>query len=130
MVWIKPLGGSFQLPAPPVFAVSDDKLHYTVTLITPGAPTDGSWRQPYRSLFGLPGKVVSACVGKPAMIGGWDSRTVEPLALRPHLPVGSTWFIEASASDEQQILEMHGKHIGEKPAWGYGQILIGTWRDP
>jgi len=80
-------------------------------------------------LFGLPGKIVTACVGKPQPIGGWDSLNHEPLPLRPHLPAGSTWFMEADVSQHDAIVARHGQHIGEHQAWGYGQILIGTWEE-
>lgn len=126
MVWVTH-GEDVLLPA--ASRLTGDPVRYTVTLITPARFTDDGWRQPGGKLGTLPGKIVSACVGKPVLIGGWDSRARAPLSLRPYLPAGSTWFIEASASDERQILEMHGKHIGEKTAWGYGQILIGTWRE-
>lgn len=117
---------SFELPKVPTLTGN----RYTVTLITPGCFTGDGWKTPSGTLPGLPGRVVSACVGKPVLIGGWDSRKDEgkkygPKKLVPHLPPGSTWFMEAD--DVQAVLAMHGKHIGEKIAWGYGQILIGAW---
>ena len=128
MAWLEPTEG-VTLPQAPDLQPDGDIIRYIVTLITPAAPPDESWRKAGIGLFGLPGKIVSACVGKPVMIGGWDSLSRKPLALEPHLPAGSIWFIEANASDKQLILDLHGKHIGEKAAWGYGQILIGTWRE-
>jgi CRISPR-associated protein Cmr3 len=112
---------AFALPKAPLLTGN----RYTVTLITPGCFKDDGWRVPGGSLPGLPGTVTSACVGKPVMIGGWDSEGRRPKELVPHLPPGSTWFMEAD--DVQAALAMHGKHIGERPAWGYGQILIGVW---
>lgn len=98
---------------------------YTVTLITPGCFRGDGWKTPGGALPGLPGRIVAACVGKPLMIGGWDSEAKQPKPLALHLPPGSTWFMEAD--DVQAALAMHGKHIGEKTSWGYGQILIGAW---
>ena len=39
-------------------------------------------------------RVVSACLGRPQRIGGWDSLARRPLPLRSVLPSGSTLFCE------------------------------------
>ncbi len=127
MVWLEP-SEAIALPSPPVLP-DEGVIRYTVTLLTPARFKEDGWKKPGGKFGTLPGKVVSACVGKPVMIGGWDSRTREPLPLKPHLPAGSTWFLEAPASEKQHILNLHGEHIGKKTAWGYGQILIGIWRE-
>lgn len=118
---------SLSFPEAPALELENGSLHYTVTLITPVQLRENGWREPGGSLEGLPGEIVSACVGKPVMIGGWDSVNKRPLDLEPHLPAGSTWFMEASAEETGQVRDMHTKHIGEKSEWGYGQILIGGW---
>lgn len=111
----------FTLPEAPDLEPSSGTLRYTVTLITPvggvGLPGDT-----------LPGALVSACIGKPVMIGGWDGKARRPKGLEPHLPAGSTWFMEAREHEKEEILEHHGAYIGEKTEWGYGRILIGAWR--
>jgi CRISPR-associated protein Cmr3 len=119
---------SFSLPRPPELVTESGTLRYTVTLVTPARLTGDGWRTPGAALDGLPGSVVSGCVGKPIMIGGWDSVKREPLPLRPHVPAGSTWFLEARESEKEKIIEHHGGHLGEDAEWGYGQILIGVWR--
>lgn len=129
MVWIEPLVGGLQLPEKPKLTADGGKIRYVVSLITPAHLLGRAWAEPGGRLGDLPGTVVSACVGKPVMIGGWNSLHHEPLPLKPHLPAGSTWFLEAPESEAQHVLDMHGKHIVENPAWGYGQILIGTWRE-
>jgi CRISPR-associated protein Cmr3 len=121
MVGLEDIPG-FKLPEAP--SVSN---RYTVTLLTPGRFKDDGWKEPGGKLADLPGTVVSACVGKPVMIGGWDSEAKKPKKLTPHLPAGSVWFMEASSGDLETVAKMHGKHIGEKSEWGYGQILIGAW---
>lgn len=128
-VWIEASESEMALPPAPSLDATGGTLRYTVTLITPGAPRDASWRETGQPLFGLPGEIVSACVGKPHMIGGWDSLNRSPRPLKPHLPPGSTWFLEADAGDREAILQRHGQHIGHHQAWGYGQILIGTWQE-
>jgi CRISPR-associated protein Cmr3 len=82
-----------------------------------GAPLDPAW----------PGTVVSACLGKAQPIGGWDSQGRRPIPMRPAIPAGSVWFIEAPAQEEARILGLHGASIGEAWAWGFGHIFIGTW---
>ncbi len=111
----------FTLPEAPDPEPSGGTLRYTVTLITPA----GVVSRPGDS---LPGAVVSACIGKPVMIGGWDGKARRPKGLEPHLPAGSTWFMEAREHEKEEILEHHGAYIGERTEWGYGQILIGAWR--
>lgn len=112
----------FALPEVPVIGPSGGVLRYTATLITPAAGI--VWRPG----DALSGEVVSACIGRPVMIGGWDGRTRRPKGLEPHLPAGSTWFMEAREDEREDILRHHGTCIGEKTEWGYGQVLIGAWR--
>ncbi len=119
---------SFAFPKAPALEPEGGTLRYTATLITPARLREEGWRKPCGELPGLPGKVVSACAGKPLMIGGWDTEKKEPLALEPHLPPGSTWFMEVSADKAEKVRKMHAGHIGERQEWGYGQILIGAWR--
>jgi CRISPR-associated protein Cmr3 len=119
---------SFALPQRPVLNSEVGTLRYTVTLVTPAWIQENDWSKPGGQLGSLPGRIVSGCVGKPVMIGGWDSAKREPLPLRPHLPAGSTWFLEAHEGEKEEIIEHHGGHIGEDGEWGYGQVLIGVWR--
>jgi CRISPR-associated protein Cmr3 len=77
----------------------------------------------------LKGELVSACLGKVQMIGGWDSENKRPVPLRPALPAGSVCFMQADAEKEKEILALHGCHIGVGREWGFGQILIGTWKE-
>ena len=81
------------------------------------------------TLPGLPGNLVSACLPRPLMLGGWDSCTRQPLPLQPHLAPGSVLFMRAPASDETAIRALHGTCIGMRPAWGYGLVAIGTWKE-
>lgn len=126
MAWVTPIADLALPPAPPL---AGEPLRYTVTLVTPARFADDSWRQAGGALAGLPGRIVSACLGKPVLIGGFDSRARAPKPLVPYLPAGSSWFMETSAADAAQVLAAHGSKIGEQTAWGFGQILIGSWRD-
>jgi CRISPR-associated protein Cmr3 len=88
--------------------------------------THGRFRDP-APLLSSGAKIISACVDKPQLIGGWDSLKNEPLPLEPFHPAGSVWFCEAPAAELPNILAQHGKWLGEYSAHGFGQIAIGLW---
>ncbi len=128
-----PLGGESRLAqcepwphdplpaAPPRDSFKHDDsgcIRFTVILLTPGC-----FKSP-----DLPGaRVVSACVGKPQFIGGWDSLKREPLPLQPFAAAGSVWFCTAREDEFPSILALHGKHIGPYAAHGFGHIILGHW---
>lgn len=94
------------------------RIAFKIILLTPGA-----FQKP--TLSGA--EIISACVSKPQMIGGWDSLQRAPLPLQPFAPAGSVWFCTASAADFPAIHAQHGKHHGPHAAHGFGQIIIGHW---
>jgi CRISPR-associated protein Cmr3 len=106
---------------------------FTVSLLSPLClPQDSSGRlaspMPGQTFPGLTGStVVSACVGRPVHIGGWNSLKREPLPLIPYLPAGSTWFCEAEPAALDCVLALHGRHVGERTPYGFGQIALGAW---
>jgi CRISPR-associated protein Cmr3 len=79
--------------------------------------------------LGKGAEVVSACIGKPLKIGGWDSLKREPISLEPFHPAGSVWFCRMPAANFPAVFQRHGMWIGERrhAAHGCGQILIGNW---
>jgi CRISPR-associated protein Cmr3 len=112
-------------PSPDRFAPNPDgRVEFTIILLTPGR---------FQNLEQeLPGaRVVSACFGKPAYLGGWDSLANEPLPLEPFHPAGSVWFCDAPVEGFRTgALIQHGRWIGEHSRHGYGQIVIGRWPAP
>lgn len=76
------------------------------------------------------GTLVSAAIGKPQHISGWDVAHNRPKPLRHYLPVGSVFFFEnadwqnrpftQTPTDESQDETYFG-------AMGYGQVALGTW---
>ena len=124
--------GELPLPQSPVDMIRESN-RFTVSLLTPLClRRDSSGRlappMPGQSFPGLTGsKVVSACVGKPVHIGGWNSLNREPLPLIPYLPAGSTWFCEADPVALDSVLTSHGRHVGERTPYGFGQIALGAW---
>ena len=120
------------LPELPVDAIRESN-RFTVSLLSPLClPRDSSGRlappMPGHSFPCLAGStIVSACVGKPIHIGGWNSLSREPLPLTPCLPPGSTWFCEADPAALDSVLALHGRHVGERKPYGFGQIALGAW---
>jgi CRISPR-associated protein Cmr3 len=131
-VWIQQRTEKIDLPKPPALEPGKDGvLRYTVTLITP-ADLGDAWPQPGDRLMGssgeaLPGRVVSACTGRAIAVGGWDSAARGPLPLRPLVPAGSVWFLEAGADAAQAAAQWSGRAIGGANGWGFGRVLIGRW---
>lgn len=131
-VWIEQRDKKIELPhAPDLAPDKDDVLRYTVVLVTP-ADLGDKWPGPDDSLAGstgeaLPGRVVSACMGRAIMAGGWDGVARAPLPLRPLVPAGSVWFLEARAEEAEAARSWHGRAIGRSTGWGFGRVLIGRW---
>jgi CRISPR-associated protein Cmr3 len=114
-------------PDPPrAFSKTDQGLRYCVYHVSAcclrSLPRGGE------ALENLPGRVVSACLGKALAIGGFDSVNRSPIPMRPAVPAGSIWFLEAEGrAVETTLQQLHGRSIGEATDWGFGQIFIGTW---
>lgn len=127
--WIEEVAAPAGLSSPTIQPGPDGRVAYAVILLTPALLTVG-WNLPGQSLGTLPGKIVSACTGRPVMIGGWDGRSGNggvPRPLNPFLPAGSVWFMEAGAAE---FAAMNGKPptpIGSYTAHGFGRIAIGTY---
>jgi CRISPR-associated protein Cmr3 len=131
-VWIEQRDGKLHLPQAPDLAPDQDgALRYTIVVVTP-ADLDDEWPGPGERLAGstgeaLPGKIVSACTGRAVMVGGWDGTARGPLPLRPLIPAGSIWFLEARAEEAEAVRSWHGRAIGRSTGWGFGRVLIGRW---
>jgi len=122
----------FPLPQSPVDTIRASNC-LTISLLTPlWMARDSSGQvtppMPGQCFPGVAGStIVSACVGKPISIGGWNSLNREPLPLTPCLPAGSIWFCEANPTALDSILTLHGRHVGERTQYGFGQIALGAW---
>ncbi len=85
--------------------------------------------KPGQPLENLPGTLVSACLGKPVSIGGWDSKTKPPgpIPLRHSIPAGSVFFMQLGETEQPDWAKLVGG-IGIGNKWGFGQYLIGAWQ--
>ena len=124
--WITPVPTEPVWPAMPEALHKDgDSLFYSLVVLSPLPSVTPP--VPGQPVLSLPGSLVSACLPRPLMLGGWDSLIRQPLALKPHLAPGSVLFMRAKTTDEATVRALHGTCIGGRPAWGYGLVAIGTW---
>lgn len=87
-------------------------------------------RQPLHDLAGA--RVISACLGRPLRIGGWDSLARRPLPLQSFLPAGSVLFCELPDPIALEACLTAGDglaRLGARQRWGYGLVALGTWSD-
>ncbi|MCL6478842.1 MAG: type III-B CRISPR module-associated protein Cmr3 [Peptococcaceae bacterium] len=118
------------LPGLPDFERKGDKILFTVTLVTPGrydADTNAVLRIGPFYNQGL--HCISACIGKLQQTGGWDLANRKPRPLVPIVPAGSTWFYAAGESEFEKVKTYHGRCTGTFGNYGYGQIVLGTWKE-
>lgn len=126
--WIEPVATAIPLPSPKIEMDVDGKIRFTVILNSPADLT--VWPDIGKNVPGIPGQVVFGCIGRPQRVGGWDSAVGGgPLPLKPLIPPGSVWFMEADRDKAEVVKALHGTHIGERINWGFGRILIGTWKE-
>lgn len=119
------------LPPAPVLRPANGRLHFTVTLVTPGryGERDQVEHVLRHGPPGVPGTAVSACTGKLTQVGGWDLRRGEPRPLAPVVPAGATWFYESEPDQAAAVSALHGQCFGELTSFGSGQIVIGRWEE-
>jgi CRISPR-associated protein Cmr3 len=74
-------------------------------------------------------ELISACVGKPVPEGGWDYANRHPKPLKSLVPAGSCYFVKAKNCNLADVIaELHGKYIGQRTSFGYGEIAVGIWK--
>lgn len=115
----------------PLQAISASRRLLIVALTPLDLPADqAAGRQPLSGLAGT--RVISACLGRPQRIGGWDSLARRPLPLQSFLPAGSVLFCELSdpgALEEAIAAAGDLPRLGARQRWGYGLVALGTWTD-
>jgi CRISPR-associated protein Cmr3 len=98
----------------------------TLTLLSP-ASVESTWLRP-GPVRHWDVEILSACLGDPLPIGGWDSRPRfrGPRPLRPFLPAGSTWFLHTPLGWTEPCL-----YLGDEAdaRHGFGRFVLGTFAD-
>jgi CRISPR-associated protein Cmr3 len=79
-------------------------------------------------LAGIECKLISAVLGKPRRIGGWDMKNRRPHPLKPHVSAGSVYFFEASAAGNSVVEALDDAKVGDHTNMGFGQVLTGGWQ--
>jgi len=71
--------------------------------------------------------IISACIGKPVKLGGWDLKARSSKTHQAYIPAGSVYFCEAQAKDREAILQLHDTKLGKNREYGFGHVLVGRW---
>ena len=85
---------------------------------------DGGWRVAFG---GVHTTAVSAALGKPVRIGGWDlvNRRSKPAVAC--IPAGSVYYLRTDNPDE--VAGLHDRKLDGIPGSGFGHALIGQWNE-
>jgi CRISPR-associated protein Cmr3 len=113
------------LPEVPDFFSEQGKVRFTLTLITPGKFEDTAHVVKNGPLGDISCR--SASIGKMQASGGWDLQHNQSKTVEPFIPAGSTWFYEGQQEHVPDFKQLHGRCVGEKQEYGYGEIVIGRW---
>jgi CRISPR-associated protein Cmr3 len=73
---------------------------------------------------GVKARIVSACIGRPQKVGGWDMANKRVRPMRSFVPAGSVYFVEVIEGN----LPSEGG-IGKDTNIGLGHYLLGRWKD-
>lgn len=132
--WLRLYEQSLPFPELPEWNTDEETLRYTATALTPVAVSNPPTSEG-KNYAGLPGCIVSACLPRPVILGGWDSLECRPLPLKPYLAPGSVLFLEAKNEEREKVKELHNHTIsgcnviGNRTKWGFGLVAIGIWND-
>jgi len=77
---------------------------------------------------GLKLKLLSAALGKPIMVGGWDMAKNKPKPMRKAVPAGSVYYLEILEGDVNTIIDtFHYRNISDFSSQeGFGLSLVGV----
>lgn len=83
------------------------------------------------SCAGTEVQLVSAAIGKPISIGGWDLAQRKSKGMRKAVPPGSVYYFKLREGDPQKLIDnFHFQCISEDvPGAGMGLAFVGLWND-
>jgi CRISPR-associated protein Cmr3 len=128
---VVPGEGIDKVDADDSYSVKNGRLK--LVLLTPAyfnggwQPQDGKWE----ALFGgHPVDLVSAAIGRPYMIGGWDLATRWHKPMYSFVPAGSVYYFQSRTEHFIPVPRAFTQQPpGELPlgALGFGQVAAGAW---
>lgn len=107
--------------------VSQPKERFKLVLLTPAyfsegyQPRDGDW-----SPWVGPAKLVSAVLGKPLAISGWDIARNRPKPLRHFVPAGTVYYFEGGQFLGHPFTESPAENA-DFGAMGFGSVAVGLY---
>jgi len=112
-------------PQPGTFGAGPDhSVNVMVVLISPCSLSPESIARE------LGADLVSACVGRPLIFGGWDVGMRAPI--RRFLPAGTTLFLRKAGERSAVLAELRKRQeegLGKYARFGCGAFVIGTWKN-
>lgn len=109
--------------APPVFSVKPGNIK--IVLLTP-AYLRGGWKPGTDWQSWLGAEFVSAAIGKPVAVSGWDVANNAPKPLRHFLPAGSVFYFKNATLPASPFSEYFAGEA-DFGAMGYGTFAAGNW---
>lgn len=109
-----------------VKAKIDKTGYFKLILITPAFFKEG-WKPDMESL-GVNAQLISANIGKPVSIGGWDMDENYPKPMSKAVPSGSVYYYKLLADSADELMEKVYKNgvSYKRSSEGFGISLIGV----
>ena len=122
------------------YALVEDKIRFKLVFTQPALMPEQGWLPEgfkqsrigdidcwVGELNGCHVRIISACIGKPQKIGGWDLHRHESKPHQVYIPAGSVYFCEGDAKNLALIEQLHNSKLGLNCAYGFGHVLVGRW---
>jgi CRISPR-associated protein Cmr3 len=122
------------------YALVEEKIHFKLVFTQPALMPEQGWLPEgfkqicdgdidcWEGVFnGCHVRILSACIGKPQKIGGWDLHRHESKPHQVYIPAGSVYFCEGDAKDLASIKQLHNSKLGLHSVYGFGHVFVGRW---
>lgn len=96
-----------------------------LVLLTPAYFVSG-WQPASWKAFGEGAKLVSAVIGKPQPVGGWDLHRGGHKPMVNYVPAGSVYFLDGVSEIPSQVTETPPGSLDHQ-ALGFGEIAAAGW---
>jgi CRISPR-associated protein Cmr3 len=96
-----------------------------IVLLTPAYFVSG-WQPASWSAFGEKAQLVSAVIGKPQPVGGWDLHRGDHKPMVNYVPAGSVYFLDGVSQIPSQVTDSPRDSLDHQ-ALGFGEIAAASW---